>query len=369
MKRKYLSFILLPFILLSCSKKVELTPVNIEPYVLEDKNVTYIVNPKVELFFIACSLADIPFYSYVEDNNYLTATSNMFEKFKDHALVKQLKSLSKDFQGSVTSQLGILEYISDDLTTFDSSLDKKNLPSLLKSFWGKANLQEFLTNFNDFAIQSNFARIWGLYKTDLKLQLTNIKEFYNVNNQILPWIEQYFFESNTKVKYIITSAYKMNSSYLSDIYRLEDDTVVFEIYQHPYIYFEGGMDITICMAYTQAVVKKVLNDNWDEISAKCKETLTELYNQNKIDSKKFEDEVFKSDFSYILQVAAVKNFIENRYEPQMAGEFIDAYFNNDFLSQVEYTAFLQDYSDNREDYKDFEEYFNEKKTLILDNSN
>jgi len=83
----------------SCSKKSELTPVNIKPIVYQTDNITVKVEPKLELLMIALRLAEVePFsinYYGQEYAQFVDGIDNLFAKQKDHPLVKDIKSRAK----------------------------------------------------------------------------------------------------------------------------------------------------------------------------------------------------------------------------------------------------------------------------------
>ena len=121
----------------SCSKKSELTPVNIKPIVYQNDNITIKVDPKLELLMIALRLAEVePFsinYYGQEYAQFVDGVDNLFAKQKEHPLVKDIKSRAKNYKESYRSILAISHYISDDMTQI--SFKQKDMPKELESFW------------------------------------------------------------------------------------------------------------------------------------------------------------------------------------------------------------------------------------------
>ena len=149
----------------SCSKKAELTPVDIKPIVYQADNITVKVEPKLELLLIALRLVEVQPFSnnyYNQDySQFVDGVDNLFAKQKDHPFVKDIKSRSKNYKDGYRSALAIAQYISDDMTQM--TIKQKELPKDIESFWKGINLKTFIAQFNDFANTSNYARIWLLY--------------------------------------------------------------------------------------------------------------------------------------------------------------------------------------------------------------
>ena len=78
--------------LFSCSSKggKNLTPVNIQPIVVEKDGYKYTMNPRLELLLIGLRLAENPFFynNVYGDNEYVTSVDSFFEKHKEHNFVK-----------------------------------------------------------------------------------------------------------------------------------------------------------------------------------------------------------------------------------------------------------------------------------------
>ena len=190
-----------------CSKKSELTPVNINPIVYQTDNITIKVDPKLELLMIALRLAEVEPFSYnyysQDYSQFVDGVDKLFAKQKEHPLVKDIKSRNKNYKNSIRDILAISQYISDDMTQM--TIKQKEMPKELKTFWKGVNLKTFIAQFNDFANVSNFARIWILYEPHLKRQAIAEQEFMTYNKSITDWISEYFFAPDSKPEYEIFS--------------------------------------------------------------------------------------------------------------------------------------------------------------------
>ena len=168
----------------SCSKKAELIPVNLKPIVYQNENVTVKVDSKLELLMIAMRLAEIKTFSNdsygQEYSQFVVGVDKLFSNQKDHPLVKTLKSHYKNYKGAIIEILKITRYISDDMTQL--TINKKELPKEMLSFWKDINLNDFIVQFNDFAVKGNFERICLLYEAQLKRQAISVNEYYNYNH-------------------------------------------------------------------------------------------------------------------------------------------------------------------------------------------
>ena len=81
------------------------------------------------------------------------------------------------------------------------TIKQKEIPEPLLDFWKGVNLKSFIAQFNDFAISSNYERIWVLYEAHLKRQAINVQEYFSFNKSITDWISKYYFSSDKNIEY------------------------------------------------------------------------------------------------------------------------------------------------------------------------
>ena len=95
----------------SCSKKSQLTPVNIKPIVYQNENVTVKVDPKLELLLIGLRLAEVDIFKnnyYGQDySQFVDGVDSLFAKQKEHPFVKDLRARGKNYKKSILSILQI----------------------------------------------------------------------------------------------------------------------------------------------------------------------------------------------------------------------------------------------------------------------
>lgn len=341
----------------SCGKQ-ELKPINIQPIVIEDNEITYRVDPKSELMMIACRLAGVNAFKDDNSSDYVKTIDKMFEKQKDHPLVKEINKRMKKFYGNADYELKIVDYISEDMTSF--TVSKKEMPAYLNEFWKGVNLNKFIKEFNDFGEKSNFEKVWKLYELHLKGELSKVKDFYDKKPEVLQFYKDYFY-GDEKVRFEVSTTKILGNWVIPMPVYTENGQKVVKIYQSPYGDPTNEYDdIYIHLQYVNGVCYALVHENWDKISGKTKALVDEVCKQNKISTKKFKDSAYKYNLADVLATAINSEYIFANKEPEFSEEVDKAYkkyiLMNDF-DKVE--NLFDEYKSNRQKYPDFEVFFTE----------
>lgn len=347
----------------SCKKKNNLQPLNISSIQIQSDNVTFQIEPKRELMMIALHFAGVDALN--AQNDFIINMERMFDKQKDHALIKQLKSAVKNFNGSVTSELAIVNYISDDFTTL--SVNKKNLPPELQDFWSKVDLDAFLNNFYDFTVSSNAARIFKFYEADWKRYVNNVHEFYVKNDKLLPHFYDYFFSPETKPQIIINASGMHPYTIIEMPARFDNSKLTVEVFDVPGVDANYNNDINYYLILTESYMDYLTFKYWDKISEKTKTIINDISKQNQIDTKKFTDNIYIYDLSFILTIPGTLNYTKGMKEEVVYEDVKSSLYKNSLFNNYDKLIVLfEEYENNRYKYPTFEDFFS---TRLIDEIN
>lgn len=349
----------------SCKKKTNLQPINISPVQIQTENVTFQIEPKREILMIALHLANVN--AFQSQYDYVINIDRMFEKQKDHALIKQLKSAVKNYNGSATSELAIVNYISDDFTTL--SVNKKNLPLELQDFWSKVDLDAFLNNFYDFTVNSNAARIFKFYEADWKRYVNNVHEFYVKNDKLLPHFYDYFFSPETKPQ-IIINASDMHPYYLINLPGKDDNSkLTLEVFDIPDISQKANNDIDYYIILTQSYINHLIYKYWDKISEKTTAIVNETMKQNQIDTKKFSENDYIYNLGDVLSFLLTFNYAKEVKDEIVYEDYKSYIYKTLLFNELDIVlALFEEYENNREKYPVFEDFFSARLIDELNNN-
>ena len=343
----------------SCSKKSELTPVNIKPIVYQTDNITVKVEPKLELLMIALRLAEVEPYSndaYTQDySQFVDGVDKLFEKQKEHPIVKELKSHCKNYKDGTSEILKITRYISDDMTQL--TIKPKELPEEMMVFWKGINLKNFVAQFNDFAVKGNFERIWILYEAKLKNQAINVQDYYDFNKKVTDWISDFYFSKDNIPLYEIHSTTLSGNEYIlpSPIYK--DDKTVLEIICPSYWTRDYNWNATysalfISSGYTYHLIRK----HWDLFSEEGKRIVTSIYTQNQI-TEKITDLSVKTHIATCISLGCLFNFEDIQNDEEFKTALFNTLTTYYLIPNPEkLVSIIEHYYDNRDTYPDFESF-------------
>ena len=343
----------------SCSKKAELTPVNIQPIVYQNDNVTVEADPKLELIMIALRLAEVSPFSdnyYGSDyTQYLEGVDRIFQKQKDHPLVKELKSRCKNYKKSNNAILQITRYISDDMTKI--SIKQKELPEDMQEFWKGINLKNFIAQFNDFAVTSNFERVWLLYTPQLKNQAISVQEYFRYNKKVTDWISSYFFDANQIPEYrlhsTITSAgraYLPSPIYDGNKITLQEIAPAYFTKDYEWNPIQDAINFSGC------IILDLIRQNWDTISPDAERIVKDIYTKNQITEKVDKDNVQFMIVS-MLSLSCLFDFDSIKNDEEYNTSLYNAFTTQFLLSEPDKIINLASYyKDNRDQFPDFKTF-------------
>lgn len=343
----------------SCSKKSELTPVNIKPIVYQNDNITIKVDPKLELLMIALRLAEVePFsinYYGQEYAQFVDGVDNLFAKQKEHPLVKDIKSRAKNYKESYRSILAISHYISDDMTQI--SFKQKDMPKELESFWKGLNPKTFIAQFNDFANASNYARIWILYEPHLKRQAIAEQDFQTYNKKILDWISRYFFTPDSKPKFMFYSSTLTAGSYIALPFTYENDnTVINQVAGAYWTKDNEWSQINSTLNILASYMYSLLEKHWDILSEEIIRITKKIYDENQL-TEKVTDYIALSTASYLLPIVCSLDSDLAKDNEEIRTGITNAITSNYLFKNSDKLIDLADYYQaNRETYPDFESF-------------
>ena len=342
-----------------CSKKSELTPVEIKPIVYQTDNITVKVDPKIELLLIALRLAEVEPFSYnyysQDYSQFVDGVDNLFAKQKDHPFVKEIKSRSKNYKDGYRPCLAIAQYISDDMTQM--TIKQKEMPKELETFWKGINLKTFIAQFNDFANTSNYARIWLLYEPHLKRQAIAEQDYQTANIKGTEWISKYFFAPDSKPEILLYSS-TLTSGYYYALPLTEKDnkTVITQIAgaywtkDNDWNYYNSTLNITA--SYIYALVEK----HWDLFSEDLTRLTKKIYEENQF-TDKVTDTIVKANNSTVLAIVCSLDFDIAKDNEEIGTAIKNAIVTNYLYKEPEkLIALAEYYQANRDKYPDFESF-------------
>lgn len=343
----------------SCSKKSELTPVNIKPIVYQNDNITIKVDPKLELLMIALRLAEVePFsinYYGQEYAQFVDGVDNLFAKQKEHPLVKDIKSRAKNYKESYRSILAISHYISDDMTQI--SFKQKDMPKELESFWKGLNPKTFIAQFNDFANASNYARIWVLYEPHLKRQAIAEQDYQTYNKKLIDWISRYFFTPDSKPEFIFYSSTLTAGSYIALPFTYENDnTVVNQVAGAYWTKDNEWSQINSTLNILASYMYSLLEKHWDILSEEIIRITKKIYDENQL-TEKVTDYIALSTASYLLPIVCSLDSDLAKDNEEIRTGIKNAITSNYLFKNSDKLIDLADYYQaNRDTYPDFESF-------------
>ncbi len=343
----------------SCSKKSELTPVNIKPIVYQNDNVTIKVEPKLELLMIALRLAEIePFsnnYYGQEYGQFVDGVDNLFAKQKEHPLVKELKSRNKNYKDSTRDIVAIAQYISDDMTQM--TIKQKEMPEQLKTFWKDVKLKTFIAQFNDFANTSNFARIWVLYEPHLKRQAIAEQDFMSYNKSITDWISSYFFAPDSKPEYNFYSTTLTASYHYSLMPQTNDGkTVINELRGAYWTKDNEWNNFQVALQISGGYIYSLFEKHQDILLEDINRITKKIYEENQI-TEKITDFTALSSVSSLFGIVFSLDYEIAKNNEEIGTSIRNAITTNFLFTDVDKLLSLSEvYSSNRDKYPDFETF-------------
>lgn len=327
----------------SCQKKQELKPVNIKPITIEQDGAILTSDPRFELLVIAANLAEIyPFGNYNSD--YAIQIQTFFKNHKDHALIKQLRKISKK-RFFYIDYLMAFNCISEDFTSFSD----ENIHNSGKKYW-KKHKDTFIQNFNSFAHDTNFEKFYLAFEHDLKHQLFHAQEYFKVNSSIIPTTNSILYRNNNQ-KYTI---YCSNLFFSNRGTSIPNTTIIRTNPDKTNPYTK----IRIQTNLLYSTIFKLCDQNWEQIKEPVSALIKTLYEQNQITQKNTDTDILIM-LSDLLSEYLTYHFTKNEYSEEIQSETYESYkkyYLYDFYPILK--PLFQEYEQNPEKYANFEEFFN-----------
>lgn len=327
----------------SCQKKQKLKPINIKPITIEQDGCTIVSDPRLELLLIASNLAG--FYPIGNTNSdYVSTIHTFFKNHKEHALIKQIKKITKKYTYYI-DYLMIFNCISEDFTT----ISEETLHNSAKNYW-KKHKDQFLKNFNSFAHDTNFAKFYLAFEHTLKAPLFHAKDYFNTNPTIIPNINSILTKNNNQ-KQIIYSSNLAFSNYPTTI----PNTLILENKpnkENPFTKFWLFSNLLYNSIF------KSIEENWEQLKEPITTFVKTLYEQNRI-TLKIEDTNTILLCSDIMSFYLTYHFTAKDFPEEINTEIYE-FLKKQYLYDF-YTIFkpiFQEYEQNPEKYASFEEFFN-----------
>ena len=361
MKKNLLAFAVLAatLTLTSCSKKVEIKALNLQPVVYQNDGITYTVDPKLELLMIAMRLADWPPFSHDSYGDqycqYVDGIDKFFEKQKDHPFIKELKARNKKNVDNYQNLLSISNYISDDFTSLN--LNPKELPVELRGFWKNIKPKEFIALFNDFAVSSNYDKIWMLYNAQIKNQAVSVKEFYTVNKKVLDWFTAYFFEPSAKTEFVFSGTTVSGACNYTISPVIDNDKITFKTIQAAYLTKDddwNACDAAFNLSY--GYIYTLIQKNW-ELFAKDAERINKaIVEENQITEKQTELNI-RGAFVTAITYCCLFDYEYFKEDEDNYTALYNSLSTNFLLPDVDkYVSIAKYYEEHRDQFPNFEAF-------------
>ncbi|MCR4735629.1 MAG: DUF4932 domain-containing protein [Treponema sp.] len=348
--------------LFSCSKNggKSLTPVNIQPIELEKDGYTYKMDPRLELLLIGLRLAENPDYynNVYGDNEYVTSVDSFFEKHKEHAFVKSLKNLNKLKEHRHFAILGLADYISENFTQINFPENK--CPAYIKDVWKNTNFKKLISEMNDFIITSKYDRFLLVHDADIKKALYDAREFYTVNEDMLPYLQELFSskENPLEINFCVTPLLSGHFTVLP-----ENKTLLYS----PYYNYDSGNDAYFINYYVETLSYIYIYDNWENLSAPANAYIKKLYQQTQ-NPTKITDFICQTTISNIISISTMLDYAEEFVDEDQYDQLKNYFFSEEiYKPYMPFFEGLQEFFENRLAYQDFYDFFDQKMIEILEN--
>ncbi len=364
--KKVISFIILTTLVLGTTFAApkntplpELTPIELDSVLqVAEDGTKFVVDPRLEIIGIICRLAEYDqFLGYYNgEATYTTQIDNLFAKKKDHPAVKEAKLLKTKGIDSA-AMVNLAYYIKPDFSGVIIDFDQK--PDVLYEKWNKIKTKEiykFIQQAHDFAIDSNYSRIFILNKPELLAQTGYIQH----------WFEKYHVLQITnqmigakKFQEQIISINMISPCYLyTDL--IEDSTGKRIAYTTVY---PGCNYLDLGSAFCQTNCVDLADKIWDETKDNYIAYVTSFIKKqmSEDDFKKYEKSIEWNSFRI---AAFVSNFL--MLEFLKSPEYIEQCKDEDYPVTYEsvYSAFEKSFDGEyfERGVKVFDDYMNNRKT-------
>lgn len=354
------------------SKAEILEPVNIQGCVYESGNLVITNLPHFELMCLLCRIAEVPMFDgyYNDSNSYLEQMNTLLGRYKDHKIITTIKSfVSRGVTGD--GFISLVYHLQPDFTGTVVPLSPK--PETLHYSWEKipaTEINSFVKMFHDFAIESNFERIYGLNNSMFigdALYVQKDLEKYKMDT----WMQKFFTIEEIPQTVNINVSRSNVGFGCYDFALDENGNRNFYLSAYPGQYLSSISQL-YCLFYTQLFA----SENWDEVKDTfipfIKSVVKKTIGDNK-DALKELEKVEITDWhlsSYLSEFINAFYISEISLEVDETSGILDEYYNTSkkvYGEKVTEKTFelIYEYRDNREKYPDFKSYYPNIKNYIL----
>lgn len=385
MKRKVFNHLSLAFVLLgavilnSCASSPKAKSTELcEPLIIdgvESKSGNLIITnlPHFELLSLVCRMAEISEFTgyYTDDNSYLEQMTTLLNRFKDHAIVSTVKSFVN--RGVTADAFVSLAYhIKPDFSGPVVPLAPK--PDTLHNDWSSIPVSEiysFIKLLHDFAVESNFSRIYGLNRSMvlgdcLRIQADLEKYKYD------EWMQE-FFNASGEEKTMYLNISRTNAAYgFYDHAVDEENNLTFHVTSFPGNGLNGYAN-----CYALCYVQLYASENWDAVKENFSKFFKTVAIRNAGEDKERIKNIENLELNSSHLATVLTEVIVAYYTDEVFGEVDGVYGLLDeninmgikvYGEDVTYKLFdlFQDYIDNRDTYTNFKALYPKITETILD---
>lgn len=341
---------------------------------VESKSGNFIITnlPHFELMAIVCRMAGLPEFNgyYTDDNSYLEQMTTLFDRFKNHAIVSTAKGfVTRGVTGEAFVSLAY--HIKSDFSGPVVPFSPK--PDTLHNNWSSIPVSEiygFIKLLHDFAIESNFERIYGLNKSTTLgecLHIQNDLEKYKYDE----WMQE-FFNAPGEEKPIYLNSSRANAGFgFYDHAVDENNNLTFHVTSYP-----GNIFNSYASCYALCYVQLYVSENWETVKDNFTKFIKAITLRTVGDDKEKIKAIEKMEIQPAMLGSFLTEIIVAYYSDEVFAEIDEIYGILDenintgikiYGEEVTYMIFdlFQDYIDNRDTYPNFKAFYPKITETIL----
>lgn len=341
----------------SAPKSPVLEPINIEAVCEQGEYNDFIVDPRLEIVAIACRLAEMNGFTqfYQSGDDLIQQTVTLYEKYKKHKAVNTIKSLIK--KGiSNDAMISLVYHIKPDFS--GTIIDFSPFPETLHFEWKNIpvnTIYNLVTQLHDFAVESNFQRIYTMNRSTYLLDIGYMKEQAE-KLHFTEWAEDFFKDEEIQHPVVTLSRLCCSFSYY-DFAKGADGKRL------SYLTTHSGVNLfTVAMCYMDFYTQLYACRNWEIV----KENFIKYdraYAEKMATDKKAMEKDYKTpgDYDFAVFLSSLLFGLYLKSNGTEAGlsyeEFIGALEKS--LAEpnlMKIFPLLDEYSDNREQYPTFQDF-------------
>lgn len=334
--------------MLFAAKNPEYEKIEFDIATVTEGNVTFTVNPAAELLFIAGRLAEFEDCKSWYGGEYLDQIDTLFEKYKETDFVNKLKKLrSKGF--TAYELCGLATYLKPDFSGTEIPMNPlpNELPTRLKKL-GAKEINNLVKDLHDFAIKTNFSRIYILCKGQYLNFIGNVKQ-QAIDNKVLDWATAYFTSGNINQTIIHVSYF---TGYAFGNYYVKNGQVIRTGFVIP-----NGNYYYTAVSLIESEVTIVGNSIWKDVEENYKKIMSSYVNKYYAEEKNLKRMVEAYTDPRVLNILlrelclfdAIKTFQPEYYDGAVT-EFTKKYVDPMFKDMIDC---ILAYNEKRNLYPEF----------------